>query len=71
MGNRSNCQFELGEHASTINFKGLPSDEDLITVGTNIRITHDRCQQIMEEIKEKTEVLINAFSERTRYRKRV
>ena len=29
----------LGEHASTINFKGLPSDEDMITVGMNIRMT--------------------------------
>ena len=47
----------LGEHASTINYKGLPSDEDLITVGTNIRIPRDRCQQIMDEVKECTKEL--------------
>lgn len=42
----------LGEHATTINFKGLPSDEDVITVGTNIRISRTRCLQIMEEVRE-------------------
>ena len=41
----------LGEHASTINFKGLPSDEDMITVGMNIRMTCARCQQIIEEVR--------------------
>ena len=41
----------LGEHASTVNFNGLPTDDDLITVGTNIRIDRDRCLQIIEEIK--------------------
>jgi serine/threonine-protein kinase HipA len=47
----------LGEHATTINFKGLPTDEDLITVGTNIRISRARCLQIMEEVKEGTKEL--------------
>jgi len=42
----------LGEHASTVNFKGLPTDEDLIIVGTNIRMTRQRCQQIIEEVRE-------------------
>lgn len=42
----------LGEHATTVNFKGLPTDEDLITVGTNIRIPRARCLQIMEEVRE-------------------
>ena len=42
----------LGEHATTINFKGLPTGEDLITVGTNIRIPRARCLQIMEEVRE-------------------
>ena len=49
----------LGEHASTINYKGLPSDEDLITVGMNIRMSRERCQQIMEEVREGTKVLTN------------
>lgn len=47
----------LGEHASTINYKGLPSDEDMITVGMNIRMSRARCQQIMEEVREGTKVL--------------
>ena len=47
----------LGEHASTINFKGLPSDEDMITVGMNIRMTRARCQQIIEEVREGTQEL--------------
>ena len=47
----------LGEHASTVNFKGLPTDEDIITVGTNIRITRARCLEIIEEVKEGTKEL--------------
>ena len=49
----------LGEHASTVNFKGLPTDEDLITVGRNIRMTRSRCLQIIEEIREGTKGLCN------------
>ena len=41
----------LGEHATTINFKGLPTDEDMITVGTNTKMSHTRCQQIIDEVK--------------------
>ncbi|MBR5634434.1 MAG: type II toxin-antitoxin system HipA family toxin [Prevotella sp.] len=47
----------LGEHASTVNFNGLPTDDDLITVGTTIRIDRDRCLQIIEEIKVGTQEL--------------
>ena len=47
----------LGEHASTVNFNGLPTDDDLIAVGTNIRIDRDRCLQIIEEIKVGTQEL--------------
>ena len=47
----------LGEHASTVNFKGLPTDEDMITVGTNIRITRARCLEIIEEVREGTKEL--------------
>ena len=47
----------LGEHASTVNFKGLPTDEDMIAVGTNIRITRARCLEIIEEVKEGTKEL--------------
>ena len=41
----------LGEHATTVNGKGLPSDEDLITVGTAIRITRQRCMEIIKQVK--------------------
>ena len=47
----------LGEHASTVNFNGLPTDEDMITVGTNIRITRARCLEIIEEVREGTKEL--------------
>ena len=47
----------LGEHASTVNFKGLPTDEDMITVGVNIRITRARCIEILEEVREGTKHL--------------
>ncbi|UPS44784.1 type II toxin-antitoxin system HipA family toxin [Prevotella sp. E15-22] len=51
----------LGEHASTINFKGIPTDEDMITVGMNIRMSRERCQQIIEEVKEETRELEKYF----------
>ena len=41
----------LGEHATTINFKGRPTDEDFITVGMNTKMTRQRCHQIIDEIK--------------------
>ena len=47
----------LGEHASTVNYKGVPTDEDMITVGTNIRITRARCLEILEEVREGTKEL--------------
>ena len=47
----------LGEHATTVNFKGLPADEDIIAVGTNIRIPRNRCLQIMDEVREHTQAL--------------
>ena len=42
----------LGEHATTVNFKGLPADEDLIIVGMNTKMTRNRCLQIIDEVKE-------------------
>lgn len=41
----------LGEHATTVNFKGLPTDDDMITVGMNTKMTRERCQQIIDEVK--------------------
>ncbi len=42
----------LGEHASTINFKGLPTEEDMIIVGMNIHMSREHCQRIIEEVRE-------------------
>ena len=41
----------LGEHATTINFKGHPTDEDMIAVGTNTRMSRSRCLQIIDDVK--------------------
>ena len=49
----------LGEHATTANYKGLPTDEDMITVGTNIRISRPRCLEIIEEVREGIKQTIN------------
>ncbi len=38
-----------------------PRTEDLITVGTNIRISRARCLQIMEEVREGTKELRKYF----------
>ena len=47
----------LGQHATTANYNGLPTDEDMITVGTNIRIPRTRCQEIIDEVREGTKEL--------------
>lgn len=47
----------LGEHATTVNFHGLPSDDDMITVGTNAHLTPQCCRQIIDEIQETTREL--------------
>jgi len=36
----------LGEHATTVNFRGLPTDEDLVAVGTNTKMSRERCTKI-------------------------
>lgn len=41
----------LGEHATTVNFKGLPTDEDMITVGMNTKMSRERCRQIIDEVR--------------------
>lgn len=55
--------YSLGQHASTVNYNGLPTDQDMIKVGTNIRITSQRCMEILDEVKtivhEKLKFLIN------------
>ena len=41
--------------------QGLPTDEDMIVVGMNIRISRTRCQQIIEEVREGTKALSKFF----------
>lgn len=48
----------IGEHATTVNFKGLPTTEDFITIGTTIRIPRQRCLDIMQEVREVTDRLL-------------
>lgn len=48
----------LGQHATTVNYNGLPTDEDLLVVGTNIRISRQRCMQIIDEVKPVAEKLL-------------
>lgn len=46
----------LGEHATTVNFNGLPTDKDMLLVGRNIRISEKRCKEIMEEVRDVIEI---------------
>lgn len=48
----------LGQHATSVNYKGLPTDEDLITVGQNIRMSRQQCLTIIQEVKKITEKLL-------------
>ena len=43
--------------ATTVNFRGLPTDEDLIAVGTNTKMSRPRCLQIIDEVKTATKEL--------------
>ncbi|MBQ7420517.1 MAG: type II toxin-antitoxin system HipA family toxin [Prevotella sp.] len=51
----------LGEHASTINFQGNPTDDDMITVGTNAHLTPQCCRAIIEEVRDVTRELQRYF----------
>lgn len=39
-----------GEHATSVNFKGLPTAEDMLIVGESIRIPRSRGKQIIEQV---------------------
>lgn len=41
----------LGEHATSANGNGRPTDEDLIAVGVGIHISRSRCLEIMAQVK--------------------
>lgn len=51
----------LGEHATTINFQGKPTDDDLVTVGTNAHLSPQCCRQILDEVREATRELQRNF----------
>lgn len=52
----------LGQHATTANYNGLPTDEDLLVVGANIRMSHQRCMQIMDEVRPVAERLLTMIT---------
>jgi serine/threonine-protein kinase HipA len=52
----------LGEHATSVNFKGLPTDEDMVLVGTNTKMSRTRCLQIIEEVRDVAEKLLKDIS---------
>lgn len=54
----------LGEHATSVNYNGLPTEEDMITVGMNIRISRQRCREIIDEIKEPAQHLAREIAEK-------
>lgn len=47
----------LREHATSVNFKGLPSDEDMNSVGMNTKMSRERCLQIIREVKDAIQTL--------------
>ena len=49
-----------GEHATSVNGTGHPRLYDFIAVGAKIKLTEDRCREIIEEVS-------SACSELTRY----
>ncbi len=49
-----------GEHATSVNGSGHPRLSDFIAVGKKIKLTEDRCREIIEEVR-------SASSEITRY----
>lgn len=57
-----NSEGYKGEHATSVNGNGLPSIENLLTVGESIRIERKNGQQIIESIaKECHEILADRF----------
>ncbi len=40
-----------GEHATSVNGTGHPTLEDFITIGKQIKITDQRCRQLIEEVR--------------------
>ena len=41
-----------GEHATSVRYSGSPGLEDIISAGTGIRISRNRCIEIIEEIED-------------------
>ena len=47
-----------GEHATSVNFNGNPSEADMLSVGEEIRIPRSRCQEIITEVREAVSQII-------------
>lgn len=41
-----------GEHATSVNGKGNPSLEDMIAIGTKIKMNERRCREIFDEVRD-------------------
>ena len=41
-----------GQHATSVNGAGKPSIKDFIAVGTKIKMTENRCREIINEVQE-------------------
>lgn len=41
----------LGQHATTVNFKANPTEEDFIEAGISVQISRELCKDIIEEVK--------------------
>ena len=51
-----------GEHATSVNGNGLPSIDDMITVGESIRIPRKRCLEILSFVRENCgEILVEKY----------
>lgn len=52
----------LPGHATTVNYKDNPTEDDFIELGTGIRIPEKRCEQIISEVKGPAKELLEKLS---------
>lgn len=54
----------LGVHATSVNYKSNPTDEDFIELGTGINIPQELCKSIIEEVRPHALELVRKLKER-------
>ncbi|MCD8032441.1 MAG: type II toxin-antitoxin system HipA family toxin [Bacteroides sp.] len=54
---RSSLGYQ-GEHATSVNFNGLPTVEDMLVVGEGIRIPRQRGKEIIDRVRESCEEIL-------------